>query len=275
MGSILFKIFDIESDQKPCTDSGTALINLNRQISPYIYQVVRDELMKLDIDMFCDDLIKECMQYIGFFFYSLILCNLETIQVHNLLSQHYSTMGIARDMSCQYQIQYYDLLYRSTGKYSNDSFKTALDSISNNENKHLLILFQTNYNHVFAVYLHKPLQQNVQKGHLVLNNDGHTALFLLRSQFTKRNTEKQTCGESPRLIETTTNSHCLLSSDTRIEIFGISLYYDRIHRNNTHSFTVPPTLDIIGNELVGGHLVKTYTGPHYFNLQQVEIYQVL
>eukprot|EP01083_Nonionella_stella_P184278 668540_1 len=265
------------------TDRGTPLFAINKPITSTICNVIQDEMKCEDLHAFPCDLMKQCTQFIGFFLYSSILSQTESLSLHLLLSKHNKKRKlIGMNRANKHHVKYYDLLYRSSvngenGKYTNRSFKRALDKAHRLNKPNLVIIYETEYDHVFAVYLHRKLKQN-KEGHFIQNTDRDIAGCLLRSK-------SEGGHDCPRLIEFKNakqhfmGSHQLLSSnDSKIHLFeidffpakiGIKRKYDREEHCRIHRSCF---LDISTVELVGFELRDTFDK---FNLKQVEMFQIL
>ena len=98
------------------------------------------------------DLIKICLKYIGFIIDSKILKQTEQISLYQLLIQHHQDRNIESPLTNIniHSIKYFNLLYRSCD-YDNPSFMNAIQNKA-----HIVVVFHTNYNDVFSIYLHKP-----------------------------------------------------------------------------------------------------------------------
>eukprot|EP01083_Nonionella_stella_P088072 245256_1 len=257
---------------EPCSDSGIPFIYLNKSIDPYIQQMIKDECNQANIRM-PDELIQECAEFIGFIFYSMILTNTETTKLDSLLLKHHRKERLSSPITRRF-ITYYDLLFRSTTRDNMiHTLNKALILTAKRKNKHLLICFHTDFNHVLSIYLHKPLLVDRNREYLISNNDRDIALFLVRSQF--KTTSVSQC---PRLVSFTAKcnyyrrEHFLFSSSEMIQLMGLTLYFDRdVHEIN---LTTICGLETSGNELIGGKMFSAKSGTYSFSMQQVELYQL-
>eukprot|EP01084_Bolivina_argentea_P191826 329448_1 len=132
-----------------------------------------------------NELVLECMNYIGFVMQSTILNLDEKCTLYELLMDHHRARNIESPFSHGKHFTYFDLLYRATIDNDNKTH-TNFRLISKCQYKsNLIILFHTNYNHVFAIYLNNPIQ-HVESVKIKVESvplDTKMGLFLLRSQF--------------------------------------------------------------------------------------------
>eukprot|EP01083_Nonionella_stella_P091166 254807_1 len=243
-----------------------ALLGRGKLVSRCIARLIDKDINENIGDvLFPREIIAKCVQYIGFLIDSDILMRNEEVSLYELLCEHYKRQQIA-SLSSTPDITYFDLLYRSSvhgdsGQYTN---RSLLQRIENRQN--VLILYRTNYNHVFCIYLHKQLGKGV-----VTDVDRDIGLFLLRSQLVYGDHHK-----CPRIIELSNcsrrdyNYNMFTRSKGNIFSFGIQF---RMCGNDARIYS-RNLLDImVENELCGGS--SSATGFHLFKLNLVEVYQVL
>eukprot|EP01083_Nonionella_stella_P186694 684255_1 len=167
---------------------------------------------------------------------------------------------------------YFELLYRVSGRMINNFllyFKKYCIDLPN-----LLMVFQTEFDHVFAFYTHTPI---------TLINDAKSVgystvdpldsgLYLIKSKFNYK-----TC---PRIIDVKVDTFIgeafQLSHTNSVFIADFCMrFHDTNNGNRHHCVTYDlPQYDMVGNEILGGERLNTDMLCKA-SLKQIEVFHIL
>eukprot|EP01083_Nonionella_stella_P147343 464743_1 len=262
MGESVSKLIRYTQSES-CADFERPLFSVDTSISSLIFDLVQEDIKSHlntdDFECFPYDLIKECLEYVGCFIDSQIFCHRETSTLDALLLHHHKIQSITSPVTRHGYVKYYDLLYRSSvngenGEYSNTSFLKALRANDCVNIGHFVILYQTNYNHVFAVYLHNPIQTYNE------------------TEYKRETNKDRDIGFVDDIFYMNTD-HFFWNGHSFISL--CLLRFVNNTNKHVHGF-YPKNLDLMGNELVGGNTFDPQPRIHYyFDLKQVELYRIL
>lgn len=263
------------------------LFAVGKSISTAICKIIQQDV-DANIDtksiIFPQELIAECAKFIGFFMDSYILNDTEKNSFYQSLIEHHQWAQFSSPLTAKSCIKCFDLLYRSSingehGKYSNESLLKAIENKPN-----VIIIYQTNYNHVFAVYSHEKVIKC--KGKI---KDDSIGLFLLRSQFLygdKSKDEKLSTLKCPRLVGRpgaqsgimwgwVPDKYHFSWSSKRIRLFTIEFIESKKKTPDYRVNQISNGMYHVGNELCGGRKLCRNKYWYKFKLAKVEAYQLL
>ena len=192
MGTLSYNLFSEENAEIDTED--TAEIDIeNKQITveddPMIFHMKRKALLSLsesvmdeaielidDEQNFPIELAMECMEYVGFIFHSKVLSKSEICSFYQLLVDHYSYEKILMP-----SFSYFHLLYRVSSKIKHSNYDIMI-ACKNKSN--IVMIFHTNYDHVFSVFFHNILVMDPEDEYMMNLPYGYNSgLFLLRRQY--------------------------------------------------------------------------------------------
>lgn len=258
------------------------VFNVGKAISsPLFRSIVKDANEQIEDDQtFPIELVMECMEFVGFIMHSTMLNDEESSSFYKLLIDHHRQNQIISPLVDAKSITYFDLLYRESehGKHCNqDMIKTCRNK------SNIIMIFHTNYDHIFSVYFRNTLKWNVDSDITRSTPyDDNSALFVLRTRY------KYGDMIHPRKI--TINPETITTSDgIRFQSFSgrVTMNFMGIKiRNKTskdpHYIKVNYRLNTIGNEICGGESYDDTVRGHRsvpkcydFGLKDLEVYQIV
>ena len=231
---------------------------------------------------FPSEIAVQCMKYLRFVMNSKILNDSEKCEFHQLLMDHHLDKNIISPLLDTKYITYFDILYRKSSNASHSNYQMLSFCVGK---PNLIMIFQTNYNHIFSIYLRNPLEWIGNTWLHSKPNDEKSALFLLRSQHIYGNKQ------CPRKINIGPGNSKWVSFRSAIygknamciAFMGISISEESDNKNYV---SVGWRLDTLGNEICGGESFddtkstesRTHGGipkEYPFGLTDIEIYQIL
>ena len=284
------------SDRLKCTRPITVTICF------WIIKIVEDYGL-----IFPNELIWKIIEFVGFIIFSNILeSDDEKAILNDLLNEHFHTIlqswkfqQISSFLQTGY-IKCFKLLYRSSedgnfwGRHNNYEMIDRIKNIP-----HILIIFHTNYDHIFCAYLRRPVNQRGSRYTTWWIDgiyDDTMGLFLLKSKFiyglSANNPElhHRICpriinknpmaksikgGSKIHLIALTRSNQCLLNYDRNMTLGIMNVVLQDWCHPYPHLVKATRPWDFVGNELCGGVSFHANDNLHYpFDLRCVEAYQI-
>ena len=294
MGSV----FSTPCDKYP-QDNPPPILALGKSIIPAILNSISRETPYNN--PIPKEIAQICVKYIGFMMVSNILNHEEQFNFYDLLIKHHYDKNINSVLTDVKYIKYFDLLYRHSVTKSHTGFG-IIQACLNKSN--LIIIVHTEYDHIFAVYLHNPLTYTHESSvDSTPGEDTNIGYFLLRSQFVYGNAKINphlSNKQCPRSIKFLKNSYGHYSSNTRefgsiisneykraqiklintwifrrvYTIYGKSVYNTMGNEQYNNAFN--SGIDIVGNEICGGQSFDASTNVmrYSYQLKELEVYQI-
>eukprot|EP01083_Nonionella_stella_P017458 48851_1 len=221
------------------------------------------------------------MKYIGFFMDTNIL---------NHEEKNALLMDRMHGAELKHQhIKYFSLLYRASTDCYHGIHNDYVMTEQCKDKSNVVMMFHTNYNHIFAIHFTNPIKRYAKSNHLFESdvNNNNVDVFLMRSQFIYGNGQiNQSLSDKkcPRIIRQIDLNKpleviCLMQRDHPMVKLIHNIRLSSINgqqANVIHEF--PRIMDFVGNELCGGDSFKTSNDnreAHTFVLHDVEVFQVL
>ena len=273
----------------------TNVVTIGKSVSTSIYQSIIKEANSVCNDGFSFpvEIVMQCMKYLGFVMNSTILNDMEKYSLHQLLIDHHLRNTIKSSLLDVKNIAYFDILYRKSSNDNHSNYRMLLSCV---DKPNIIMVFHTEYNHVFCVYFRNPLRWFKRRWIRSENdNDDKSALFLLRRQHIYGD---KICPREIKVESTDRPKYRIFKSGfyapnkMNMGFMGISLIEESDDKEITesvlkeHHVLLGWRLDSLGNEICGGETFddsKTteYTGndgnatKYPFLLKDIEIYQIL
>eukprot|EP01083_Nonionella_stella_P008504 24550_1 len=212
-----------------------------------------------------NDILHVIEKYIGFIMDSSILTSDEQVHLHRLISECKLVMTNS--------IKHFDLLFKPKVNIADFDCYGLLRQCQGKEN--LIIVFHTDYDHVFCLYLKEKF--------------GSASIFpvvlLLRSRFVYNDASKnphlgdRSCPRIGKLKEEKRKKDTLLYThfipDDQFGQFICADLRITTGKRFRHQVTAKQALDFVGNELCGGEHFDSSPTNHNFRIQNVELFQLI
>ena len=287
------------STTKESKDNSQPVFTLGRSIIPAILNSIRAKTTYNDF--IPKEIAEICVKYIGFIMVSNILTHKEQFNFYDLLIQHHYDKNINSVLTNAKHMKYFDLLYRHSVTKSRSGFG-IIQACLNKSN--LIMIVHTEYDHIFAVYLHNPLTYTTK---LTVDStpreDRNIGYFLLRSQFVYGNAKINphlSNKQCPRYVRFFKNRHGNYSRNVLKFNSIVSNKYKRAQfklintwifspvytitgksiqntmTNETYHNLFNSGIDTVGNEICGGNSFDASPNQmrYSYKLKELEVYQI-
>eukprot|EP01083_Nonionella_stella_P012931 36513_1 len=229
------------------------------------------------------DIIDLCLQFVGYLMDSHICSVSDTCILYNLmLSDHQHRRFVSPFINNGTLPCYFELVYRVSGHFINNFllyFKTYCMNIPN-----LLIVFQTEFDHVFAFYAHTPIKKRNANSFFREYNTVDpldSGLYLIKSNFNyecnelKGKHNPRTIGVRAKLFK----GDALMVCGTNIYFADLYMQFRNTSNDKGHfcnmSHPSNQQYDTIGNELLGGDVLKLDSSAEFISLKRIEVFHIL
>eukprot|EP01083_Nonionella_stella_P080461 221150_1 len=227
------------------------------------------------------DIICVCIDFIGFLMNSSICDASQCLTLYNLMCIDHKRRNICSPLTQKYHISYFELLFRISGDFTN-SFMSYLLSYCIGM-KDLLIVFQTEFGHIFVFYTHTDIQR--QSNGYTTVDPLDSSLYLIESKFNYKCTQnrhlmKKTCPRTIDIVCDVFRGEALeIATKDTIFLADFCMFFrDLDQKVSYNSCTMADfggiQYDIVGNEVVGGH--EFDSGYDWdVNFKQIEVFHIL
>eukprot|EP01083_Nonionella_stella_P047998 128568_1 len=279
MGSVLTWTQLSEDD-----DSTAPIVSFGRSLSKPICQYIKKQCNQYNIILY-SDIINIVQMYIGFVLESTILSKNEQAHLYKTLLEYHIDANVQSPLTESTSIKYFEPLFQGNLHKPKDAdFDCRKFLTTCKDKQNLIMVFQTEFDHVFALYVRDKFTFTSLKADA--NNPViNVTVILLRSRFVYGDKTRNVHLASkswPRIGRLNEGKHM---NDVRLHAicfpgkksgwFSAGDMMIMPGKRFKSLLKASPSLDFVGNELCGGDQFNPLQIDYQFRIKDVELFRLL